>query len=808
MNDIKLAFRRLWHSPGYLAAGMLAFTLGIGINIAIFSVCDALLFRPIELAHLNRLLLIEPTVRGVGQGVEENSPADFVDYQSQLKSFESMAAATDWSVTLTGQGEPEVVSGYRVSANWMDTLGTPILLGRAFRPGEDQPGNNRSVVLSHGLFLRRFAGDPKIVGQRIQLNGESHEVIGVIKDTGRFPSAGQIFAPLAITPEWKQRRSDFYYLVAGRLRAGVSAAEAQSELSALQARFVKDYPKSHEFRGAISPPLQERVIGSNDVGPRFVRMIFLAAGFVLLIAIANVANLQLARVTGRSREFAIQSALGASSWQVARQVLCESTLLAVLGAALGCEMAVWGVDVLQKLLPSEIWQYLPMWPYVHVNAPALAWATLCALVAGVLSGILPAIVSFRPDAQDSLREGGRAMTSSAQRHWFRGALVMVQMCLALVLLIGAGLMVRGSQAMIFRAPEKQLDQIASLRSFLPAAKYPSNTARQSFYRQLEERLRAVPGQRGAALVSSLPFSDSLPLVPVAVEGQAEVPLAQRNNAVNLFVSSGYFDVMRVALLSGRSFNSSDGPEQNKVCVIDQSLATRLFGTEKPLGRKLSPAFNEQRDYCEIVGVVAPQIHSSWDRSTRPALYRLYSQNPSSAFTILLRGDNAGVLPLILAGKKAVLAVDPDQPVTRLYSVQDVQSQALAGLQMLALMMSIIGVVALVLACVGIYSVVSHTVAERTSEIGMRMAMGAQPLDVFGVVARQSLITGAVGIAVGLSLGYALAQLLNGLVFGVSASDFWILSSVSLLLALVGLLAIYIPARRAIRLDPIAALRHD
>ena len=807
MREIKFAIRRLLKSPLQLSAGILAFMLGIGINTAMFSLADALLFHPLELPELHRLLIFDATSRGKQLGIDDISPADFIDYQSSLKSFSSLALLRHWDANITRDAEPEQLRGARVTANWLDTLGATIIAGRGFRPGEDQPGNNRVVVLSHALWTSRYAADPKLIGRNILLNNEEFQVVGIVKQTSRYPGYIQVFSPYPLTPEFEHRRNDFDCMVLGRLKDGVSLATAQAELNSLQKGIADRFKSSHEGRQIQLVPLAERVAGSNDMGTRYIIMLIFAASFALLIACANVANLQLARVSGRSREFAILSALGAGRWPIARQVLIESLILSGSGALLGALLSAWCVDFIKKLLPVEIWQFIPMWPYVHVNANAVAITSLMALASGLIAGVAPAFQSSKADAQQSLREGGRSMSSGTGRQWFRAALVAFQMTLALVLLIGAGLMVRGAHASISQFANKQPEQVATMQIILPAKKYDTKEKRLEFIRRVQQELSRLPGVQSFALANYIPLSDNGSSTYFYLEGQPEPPIALRNTAINQLVSLGYFSLMRIPLRSGRLLNDQDSEERESVCLIDDILLASSFAGQDPLGRRIVPTSGPVKTPCRIVGVVGSEKHFAWENGARQTIYRPVSQIGQASVSILVRASGP-VKPMLAAIKQAVFAVDPDQPVRQAFHYQELIDNTLAGLKMIAILMSGIGIVALVLACLGIYSVMSYTVSERTSEIGMRIAMGAQPSDVFRLLGKQALIMGGAGMALGLTIGYAMAQIFSSLLFGVSPNDFWSLSSVSILLALVAGLALYIPARRAIQMDPATALRHD
>ncbi len=803
---IRQTWRRLTKSPLSLAAALLAFALGIGVNTAMYSICDALIFRPVELKNLERLVVFDTFLRGAEQGLYESSPADFYDFQKALGARGELAFAQMWDATVTRDGEPEQVQAVQVSANWPAVLGMQLAAGRVFLPGEDSVGRNKVALITEGLAQRRFGG-PSALGRQIRLNNEDYLVAGIVKSTSPFPTMAQIFVPQPTTVEFTHDRTGFRLMVAALPKPGVSLGQMRTQIEATQAAIVAAHGKTHAGRNVGIAPLNERVTGTNDMPVSYARMLLYATGFVLLLACANVANLQLARVTSRSREFAIRSALGASRWRVATEVFMEASLLSVGGAMLGCIFAVFSVDLIRNLIPTELWIYAPMWRQVGLNWFALGATVALSIAAGVLTGVLPAWTSTKADAQDCLREGGRAMSAGAARQWFRAGMVAFQMSVALILLIGAGLMVRGTQALFERFSGNRPEQVATAQAILPATKYPEAAQRGEFIRKLEAELERLPGRGDYGLVNYVPFGENISLAPVVIEGRPEPTVAERPRISTLAASGGFFAALGIALRQGRLFHAGDGPDAEKVCVIDETFMASLFPGENPLGRRVSLAGTAERDWCRIVGVVGAIFQDPWAREPYRTLYRPMAQVRPRSVSIVLRTE-APMESMLPALQQSVLAVDGEQPVRQLKSQWGLLETSLAGMKMVATLMAGIGMIALVLSAVGVYSVVSYVVSERTSEIGMRMAMGASARDVFALVSRQTLLMCGAGIAVGLAAGYSLAQLFSGLIFGVSASDFWSLSSVSLLLASVGLVAMYLPARRAMRLDPMDALRHD
>lgn len=806
---IRQSLRRLGQSPLALLAALSAFAVGIGVNTAMYSICDALIFHPVELRHLDRLLLFEHYARGTQEGIFDSSPADFYDFQQRLAEKAELGYAALWDATITRDGEPEQVDVARVSANWMSLTGMELAAGRAFLPGEDTAGKNRVAIVSEAVVTRRFGG--KAVGRNLRLNNEDYLIVGVLKQSSRYPTIVEVFVPHPTTPEFQHERANFQLMVVGLPKAGVSREQVQAEVEAMQAQIVAANPKTHAGRTVMAVELRERVTASNDLAGSYTRMLLVATGFVLILACANVANLQLARVTGRAREFAIQAALGAPRWRIAAQVLTEVSMLSLGGAAVGSLLAIWSVDYIKRLVPSELWIYAPMWPQVGLNWFALGVTLTLSVLAGIVTGVWPAWNSSRVDAQESLREGGRAMSAGARRQWFRSAMVAFQMTVALILLIGAGLMVRGTQVLFERFVHVHPEKVATAQILLPVSKYPEAAQRGEFIRKLEGELQRLPGRGDFGLVNYIPYSDNMAIRPVLIEGRPEPTPAERPRVSTLVVSPGFFAAMQLPLRQGRLLQASDGAESERVCLIDQRFAASLFPQENPLGHRAAIGFEganaPPREWCRIVGVVAENYQNPLDREPRMTIYHAMAQARPRVVSVMVRTE-APMEAMLPAIQQAVRAVDEEQPVKQLHSQQKLLELSIHGLKLVAILMSGVGAIALVLSAVGVFSVVSYVVSERTSEIGMRMAMGASARDIFALVSRQIVWMCSIGIGLGLAAGYALAQVFSGLIWGVSANDFWSLASVSLLLAMVGAIAMYIPARRAMRLDPMEALRHD
>jgi putative ABC transport system permease protein len=807
MNEIRFALRRLLKNPLQLAAGILAFTLGIGVNTAMYSLAHALLFKPVELANLTSLVTFQSFQKGVDRGLTDIAPADFRDMQSSVGSLSEIGFAAVRQVNLNREFEPEQVIAAEVSSNWLSLLGSRMLLGRNFDTRESTPGANRVVIITEGLWTRRYGRTPSIIGQQITINRESYNVVGVIADTARFPAYAQLLTPQPLTTDYFSSRTAFDLLVVGRMAPGQSLATVQGEMTAFFSRLARQYPDSHNGRTVEVVTLQSRVGGGNHMLESYMRMLLFATSFALLIACANVANLQLARVSARAREFAILSALGAGRWAVARQAMWESLILSLGGALLGSLASIWSVDWIKRLVPTDVWIHIPMWPHMSVNQDAVIYTTFIAISAGLISGIAPAFNSSRHQAQEALREGGRSSSRGAARQRFRAVLVSAQMALALLLLIGAGLMVRSADTTLHRADNKQPDQIATFSMQLPDNEYATREQRIDLIRRLEEGLRAIPGSQGAALTNYLPLSDNYSTVGYSIEGRAAQPVADLPRAFDQIVNPSYFDLNRIRLRAGRLLEAGDTSQREPVCVIDETLAAQTFPNENPLGHRIVYQYRQSKPVCRVVGVVTADLIDIWANGPAPTLYRPMAQSAPYMVAVMMRSAGEPAASLA-AARQVVAAIDPNLPMAGRLDFRELIHQKLVGIKLVAVFMAAIGTVALVLACLGIFAVMSYVVTERTGEIGMRVAMGASPRDIAILLGRQGLWMCGSGMAIGLMLGYFAAQALRNLIVGITPSDFWSLASVSLLLGAIAAIAMYLPARRAIRMDPSTALRHD
>ena len=804
IQDLRYGVRTLLKRPGFSAVAVVTLALGIGASTVIFTVVDAALLRGLPYKQPDRLYhLWERTARQDFSKREFSYP-DYQDYQ-QNTVFESLAAYTGGGAILSGSGEPERVGAPRVSANFFNVLGVDPLLGRTFQAGEDVPNGPRVTVLSYGLWQRRFGGNPGVIGQSVTINGDSYTVVGVLPASFQFALRNaDLVVPYQPTQNQLTRRFMHGTNLIGRLKPDVTPEQANAEVNVIASRIEQQFNDSHAGTTARVVPLQEEVIGTV----RPILFVLLAAvGFVLLIACANVASLLLTRSLSRQKEVAIRAALGANRWRVMRQLLTEALLLSLAGGAVGLLIAYWGVPALVATLPQNQLNALPFLKTVHINLGILGFSFGLSLLTGIVFGIVPALQSSRLDLNEVLKEGGRhASAGTGQR--LRSALVVSEIALAVVLLVGAGLMMKSLLRLLETNVGFKTENLLTMGVVLPAAKYQDPNQLAGFHTQLDQRVRSLPGVAGVGTVDILPLNAGN-TTRFVVDGDPIPAPGKETEANTRVVNDSYFQTIGVPLLAGRFFEQRDGNNNAPlVVIIGKTIADRLFAGRDPVGRQLRyPSI--QVPPITIVGVVGDVKITGLDEEIRPVLYYPQSQNPTTAVNLVVR-TNTDPTSVTNAVRGEVRSLEGDAAILNVNTMEGMISQTPASFirRFPALLIGIFAVVALLLASIGIYGVVSYSVSQQIHYIGIRMALGAGPSDILRMVLKQGLVLALAGVVLGIVAAFGLTRFLATLLYQVTATDVTTFALVSGTLFVVALLACYLPARRATKIDPLEALRYE
>jgi putative ABC transport system permease protein len=802
IKDLRFGLRLLLRKPGFTMVAILALALGIGANTAIFSVVHALLLKPYPFPELERIVAVwDESARSPHNEV---TVANYLDWRSSSQSFEHLGLYRWWGVNLTGDGNPERIQGFLVTANLIDALGLPPLMGRNFKAEENEPGQDRVAILAHGLWQRRFGSDPNIIGKTIHLNSEARTIVGVLPPEFNFPRGLEVLAPLSFTSELKSNRGNHSFLAVGRLKPGVTVAQAQAEMTTIATRLADQYPDNNTGLSAGVYPLL-----ADTVKPYRIALIALmcAVGFVLLIACANVANLLLARASARNREMAIRAALGAGKWALVRQMLTESLLLALVGGVLGVLLAFWGVELLKSALPGEAFSFVPGMRQVGLNYTVLGFTLGLSLLTGVIFGLAPAVQSAQPDMNESLKEGSKG-TAGIGRSRLRNALVVAEVALSLILLTGAGFMMRSFLNLLQVNPGFNYENVLTMGIQLPQSKYREAPQRAAFYQDLEHRVKSLPGIEAVGFVTHLPLGGSNASSSFLIEGVPEPPPGQRFNGRNRICTPDYFKAMGITLLQGRAFTGQDTADSLPVLIINETMAKQFFPQGDALGKRFrfTGAISPTNPWREIVGVIADVRHNL-TTPMQPEFYRPHAQAAvgEMMLTARTRSEPAAQAAAI---RSEVQAIDRDQPIFQVRTMATVREQSVLLQSFSFTLLSVFAVLALLLAAVGIYGVMSYSVSQRTHEIGIRMALGAQRRDVLRMVVKQGMTLTTIGLGIGLAGSITLIHFVSSLLFGVALSDWSTFAVVSLLMFAVALLACWIPALRATRVDPMIALRYE
>ncbi len=809
-QDLRFAGRTLRRSPGYTVAALLVLALGIGANTSIFTVVNTVLLQPLPLGNPERLVRVwhtPPQSSFPGAKIFAVSAANFLDWQKQNDVFESMSLISGASVNLTGAGEPVTLQTATVTHEYFPTLQAKPLLGRSFTAEEDQDGKNHAVILSFAEWKTRFGGDAKIVGKQITLDQQKYDVVGVMGPSFKFPSWARMWTPMGMTAKEAAVRGEHHYYTVARLKPGVEVKQAQAEMDTISQRLAQQYPADDKGWGALVMPLREDMVG--DVRPALLVLLG-AVGFVLLIACANVANLTLVRTMGRRKEIAIRTALGAGRRRVVQQVLAESLLLSLGGGVLGLGLSFLGTKLVVKVLSDE----LPQFFEVHVDLQVLAFTFAIAVVVGVLAGLMPALSATRTNPNDALKQGLGRTDSDGGHNRTRGVLVVTEVALSLVLLFGAGLMIRTLGALRAVKPGYDPDNVLTMQLGIAAKKFAGPAQQMQFYDRVLERLRQLPGVQSTGAIDDLPTQGGS-MQPVAIEGRPVVAMADQPEVAVRLVSPQYFSAMRIPTMRGRSFSDADRAESPEVVVISQAMAKRFWPGEDPIGKHLTLTFAPGR-VREIVGIVGDvkqmSLTSSEDDATLyypMAQARLAADEDWRSFgmALAIRGG-ANVETLAPAVRNAIHEIDPEVPVIDVMTMGDVVGLSIASQRFTMMLLEVFAGLALLLAAVGIYSVLTYSVRRRLREIGIRLALGARRVDVLRMVLAEGLRPTLIGVVIGIAAALAMSRLLASVVFGVKTTDMATFSAATVLLLAVGAAASLLPGYRAMRVEPMKTLRDE
>jgi putative ABC transport system permease protein len=801
-KDLRFATRTLWKSPGFSAIALLALVLGIGANTAIFSVVNAVLLRPMPFEDPGRLVSVRESSP---QGEKDNvaNPQNVSDWRKRNHSFEKIAAYIPFELTmsLTGGGSPEEVPGNYVTRDFFPLLGVHPALGRNFLPEEEVPNTPDVALLSDGFWRRRFGADPHIVGKKLMIGGNPTIVIGVLPANFRFPDVkADIWGLTTLHPE--SQRKGRYLAPIARMRPGVTVSQAQADMNVIMAQLAREYPDFNTNWGVSVIPLRQQFTGDL----RTPLLVLLGAvGLVLLIACANVANLMLMRSSARQREMAIRTSLGATRARIVRQLLVESMILGVAGGGLGLLVAVWAKDVLLAMLPESM--SVAKVNAVAIDGNVLAFTVILSLGTALVFGLLPALRASRPDLSDTLKEGGRAISSSLRRNRMRAALVAGEMAVAMMLLIGAGLLIRSFIRLEHVTPGFEPDRILSMRIGLSNPRYKKDLKVASAgLDEILHRISQVPGVVSAGSIQFPPLGGLLPATGFWVAGRPTPNPSEAPVTGVSIVTPGYFPTMEIPLLSGRLFTERDQEGTPQVTIVSQSLAHQQFPNMDPIGQRLFVQWGRETPY-QIVGVVGDVKHDGLEKEVRPTVYFPNAQETQTIATLMIR-TGADPMKLAPVAEQIIHAYDKDQAIAKIQPLDMFLSKAVARPRFQSVLLASFAGLALLLAAIGIFGVMSYSVAQRTHEIGIRVALGAQRDQVLRLVVGQGLLLALIGTAAGLAGAFALTRYLKTLLFNVSPTDWLTFTAVPIVLCAVALAACYLPARRAMRVDPMQALRYE
>ncbi|HEV8366345.1 MAG TPA: ABC transporter permease [Pyrinomonadaceae bacterium] len=804
-KDIRYSVRSLLKRPSFTIVALLTLALGIGANTTIFSIGNALLLKPFPFTDLERLVLVRESLPNQDFKATGVSPADFFDWQRQNKVFQELASYRVRDFTITGTGEPQLVGGSVVSENFFRTVGVSAALGRTFAKDENEPGKEQIAILGHAFWQRQFAGNPNVLGQTLTLGGRSVTVVGVMPPDFDFPFGTQVWMPLALTQAQMNIRDVRNLQVLARLNENVSVPQAQAEMLSIAQLIEQQYPQTNTGLSVTVVPMRDT---QASLTRPLLSVLFCMAGLLLIIACANVGNLTLVRATSRQKELVIRAALGGRRSRIVRQLLTEGLLLAFLGGAFGLLISVWTVYLVKVSLPPDIARFMAGWKEIEIDGRVLAFNLAVGFLATLVFSLMPALFTSKLDLNEALKDGGRSSSTGTRGSRLRGFLVVSEVALALILLVGAGLMVKGFWNILQNFKGSNPETILTVRTSLPESTYNEPQKISGFYHDVIKRMESLPQVQSVGAASNTPLNNRPnPTVDFTIEGRPPLELGERQSSNLLIVSPRYFRTIGVPLLQGRDFNESDSSEATQVAVVSALMAHRYWPNEVPVGKRIrfNNRFNEQ--WFSVIGIVSDVKQSWFDQQMRPQVYLSYLQAPQASMHFMMA---TSVEPMNLAGlaRAQIYAVDRSQLISDTRTLDQVFVAEGSPFRFAAVLMFAFGGIALMLSAVGVYSVVSYSVAQRTHEIGLRVALGAQRSDVLRMIVGQGLKISIGGLAIGLPAAYALGRVMSSMLFGIVTLEYAILIGFVIVLTAVALLSSFIPAWRATKVDPLVALRYE
>jgi len=807
LQDIRHAIRTLAKSPGFTVIVVLTLALGIGANTAIFSVVNAVLLAPLPYRQPDNLVMVWSKNVAKGYEISPVSGGEFSEWKSGNSAFSDMAASSDAMYTLTGAGDPQVVIGYQFSADYFRLLGARPELGRTFLDEEDRPGGPNVVVLGDAIWRRTFHADRNILGTSITLDSKPFTVIGVMPSDFRYPQLTELWTPLALPPSFLTNYDDTSLRLIARLKPGVTAKQAQAQLDSIEQRIARGHPQTDSGNSVNLVPLRDQIAG--DV--RMPLLVLLGAvGFVLLIACANIANLMLARAAGRQKEIAIRTALGASRWRLIRQFLAESVVLSLVGGALGFLLAEETTRFLPGIFPNNIANLnIPQVASIPMDARVFGFTLLAAVLTGLFFGLAPVVGLRQAASAKGLKETSRGTTASAGERRFRNALVVTEFALALVLLVGAGLLITSFRNLLQGNLGFDADRVLSAQLFLSRDKYPSTDPqkRLEFVNNVIERMKELPGAESVGVTNFLPLSGFEGAATFTVKGKPQPAPGQEPTSDSELVTPDYFRTMGIRLLKGREFTEQDKQGSPHVAIVNETLARQVWGDEDPVGQQVNFGDSKQPDWAEVVGVVTDTHSFGLEQKVHGDVFQPFAQTPFPLVAFVVR-TSRNPSSMTSEVQQAVWSVDRDQPIYKIVGMDRLASESLGLRRVSSVLLGSFSALALLLAGLGIYGVMAFSVTQRTHEIGVRMALGAQPGSVLKMVMAHGMKIAIAGLAIGLAGGFALSRLVASLLYGVSPWDALTFVVTSILLVFIALVASYVPARRAMHVDPMVALRYE